>query len=299
MLNRMRRALGTRVRSLTGAAQVQELRAEVAALSARLDEVLAVELERRRRDLDRIPELREELAATREHPSYELAFTVPDPLVTVRIASHNRTRQLVDTALPSVLEQSHANLDVVVVNDGPNPRTRAAIAAIDDPRVRYEELAERGDYPVDPLSRWRVAGTPAGNLGIELAAGRWIAPLDDDDEFTPHHVSTLLDAARATRSELAYGALIQRDLVTGRESRIWSDPPRHGGFSFQGAIYHAGLAFFRYEPLAWMLHEPGDWNLMRRMLAAGVRVTASPETVGYLNWVPVDAKPEHPWSASS
>lgn len=299
MLNQIRRIVGRRVRALTGAEQVLEMRAELAALSGRLDEVLRIELERRRLELDGIPGLRHQLAAERDDPSYLVAFDDPDPLVTVRIASHNRTRHLIETALPSVLEQSHANLDIVIVNDGPSPRTRAAVEAIGDPRIRYEELPERGDYPEDAVSRWRVAGTPAGNRGIELATGHWIAPLDDDDEFTPDHVATLLDLARRERAELAYGALVQRDLTAGTESRIWSDPPRHGGFSFQGAVYHAGLAFFRYEPLAWTLHEPGDWNLMRRMLAAGVRVAATTATVGFLNWVPVEAKPGHPWSSAS
>ncbi len=265
----------------------------------RLETALEIELERRRMGLDRIPELRAELDNRRSSDDYEAAFAEPEPLVSVRIAGYQRTRPLMELALPSVLTQSYERLEVLVVNDGPNPRTKAAIEGLRDPRVRYEELSVRGDYPSHPLSRWRVAGTPAGNRGIELSSGRWIATLDEDDEFTPDHVETLLDVARAEHAELAYGALVSRNLVAGRERTLWSPAPELGQFSFQAAIYHSALACFRYEPLAWTLHEPGDWNLVRRMGLAGVRMASTEQVVGTLHVVPLKHKATHPWSRPS
>jgi len=63
----------------------------------------------------------------------------------------------------------------------------------------------RPTYPADPERRWMVAGTHAANRGIELALGSWIAPLDDDDEFTPDHVEVLLSVALEYRLEFVYG----------------------------------------------------------------------------------------------
>ena len=272
---------------------------ELAAMAERLDDYFAVEIERRRIKLDALKDLQRQLEAVRVSPDYEAAYDEREPLVSVRIASHDRTRQLMDVALPSVLEQTYPHFEIVIVNDGPNKRTRRALEELDDPRIRYGELPERGRYPEHPLSRWRVAGTPAGNRGLELVQGRWIAPLDDDDMFTTDHLERLLTLAREKRAELAYGALLQRNLVTGDEAVIWSDPPTEGAFSPQGAIYHASLSFFTYEPLAWTVHEPGDWNLTRRMLQAGVRSASTKEIVGTLHYVPVHDKTTHPWAAPS
>lgn len=256
----------------------------------RLEDALDIEIERRRMDLDRIPELRAELEGARLHPDYELAYTESEPMVSVRIASYERTEELVEVALPSVLAQTYERLEVVVVNDGPNPRTREALARWDDPRVRFEELPTRGDYPRHLRSQWRVAGTPAANRALELCTGRWIAPLDDDDEFTPDHVETLLRLAQAERAELVWGALLRRNVVEGTERTIWSPEPLTGPFRFQGALYHQALTLFRYEPAAWILHEAGDRNLMRRMVLAGARLATTEAVVGTVNVVPVKHK---------
>ncbi len=291
-------------------AEVQALRAEVAALrrsqrrqvARRVRAVEArsqIDLERRRLELDRLPALREQLAGARREADYEAAYDEPEPLVSVRIASFERTQQLMELAIPSVLAQSYDRLEVVVVNDGPNPRTRAAIERLGDPRVRYDETPVRGDYPKDPRSRWRVAGTPAGNRGIELCRGRWIAALDDDDEFTADHVETLLSLARDERAELVWGALVLRDLAAGTERTITCPRPTEPQFRFQAAMYHASLSMFRYEPLAWTLQEAGDKNLSRRMVEAGVRTAGTEAVVGTLNVVWAKDKPTHPWSQPS
>jgi hypothetical protein len=37
-------------------------------------------------------------------------------------------------------------------------------------------------------------------------------------------------------------------------------------------MYTRRLAHMRYDPDAWLLDEPGDWNLWRRMRDAGARI---------------------------
>jgi hypothetical protein len=57
-----------------------------------------------------------------------------------------------------------------------------------------------------------------------------------------------------------------------------------------GAIYMKPLNFLRYDEASWMVREPGDWNLIRRMSAAGVRMTAIHDVVGTMYSVSYDAK---------
>lgn len=247
--------------------------------------------------IDNIPELAKKLAAVRSTKEYEGYFADKRPLVTVRIATYNKTDQLVDVALKSIFDQTYDNFNVVVVNDGPNARTREAIGKLGDKRVRFEELPERGKYPEYAWERWMVAGTDPANRASELADGVWIAPLDDDDEFTPDHIEKLVELALREKAELAYGALTQKNVVNGDSKRIWSFPPAISNFSFQGSIYLRALNFFQYEPLAWTVNEPGDWNLIRRMSEAGVRMAATEDIVAVMNHVPYTHKsefaPEH------
>ena len=236
-----------------------------------------IESERIRRD--KFDETRSELQQLRQRDDYKLAWEDPDPLVTVRIASYQNTAALMERAIASVLRQTHQNFEIIVVNDGPNPATRSALLELADPRIRYEEFAERSRYPEDAHLRWMVAGSPGMNRGAELACGQWIAPLDDDDEFTEDHIEKLIRLARETRAEFAYGAIDQHRTHKGERLRIFSDPPVAGQISMQAALYHSGLRFMRYDEESWRADEPGDWNLIRRMLEAGVKMVATEDYV--------------------
>lgn len=237
-------------------------------------------------ELDGIEMLGRRLDEVRATADYRSAKADREPLVSVRIATYLRTEELMDVAIPSVIGQTWDRWEMIVVNDGPNERTRRAVTGMRDPRIRFEETPRRGAYPDDPRSRWLLAGVPGMNRGASLAQGAWIAPLDDDDSFSADHIEKLLNVAWAHDAELAYGALSQRNLVTGEERRIWSDPPEPGGFSFQGSIYLTALRFFEYDMRSWLLDEPADWNLIRRMKEAGVAMACTPEVIGNVEMVP-------------
>src|SRR5436190_16097452 len=63
------------------------------------------------------------------------------PDVSVVVPTRSRPG-LVPRAVRSALAQTHDNLEVVVVVDGPDPATRAALDGIADARVRVVELSE-------------------------------------------------------------------------------------------------------------------------------------------------------------
>jgi hypothetical protein len=241
-------------------------------------------------DRDNIPELRNKLFEIRETKSYKEVFKNTNPLVTVRIATYNRADALVNTAIRSVLNQTYQNFEIIVVGDACTDDTEEKIKALNDHRIKFINLPNRNMYPEDKTKRWLVAGSPGMNIGAYLAKGEWIAPLDDDDEFTPTHIEKLLDIALKNKSELVYGALEQDNLDDNSTRTIWSNPPRFGDFSFQGAMYMKQLNFFQYDQQSWVVDEPGDWNLCRRMLLSGVYYSSTQEVVGRMNMVPVEKK---------
>jgi glycosyltransferase involved in cell wall biosynthesis len=104
---------------------------------------------------------------------------------TVVIATRNRA-DLLPRAVRSVLEQSMADLEVIVSDDGSTDDTRAVVEGIDDDRLRYVS----GD-----------SGGPsaARNRGAAHAVGDFIAFLDDDDEASPGWLEAFLAPLAAER----------------------------------------------------------------------------------------------------
>jgi len=109
------------------------------------------------------------------------------PEVTVVIPTRFRP-ELVIRAVGSVLAQTFTDFEVVVVVDGPDDDTRAALAGLGDDRVRVIVLSEKGGAP------------NARNVGAGAARGRWTALLDDDDEWLPEKLAVQLKLAGEARA---------------------------------------------------------------------------------------------------
>jgi O-antigen/teichoic acid export membrane protein len=193
------------------------------------------------------------------------------PLVTVRIATYNRGAMVRDRAIASALRQTYSNIEVVVVGDHCDAETEAAVRSVRDDRVRFENLAERGVYPADADFRWMVAGSTPMNRALDLARGDWIAPLDDDDEFTEDHVEALLDACQSRSLDFAYG-IAEMETSPGVWERTGAYPLRVGQIVHAAVMFHRDLAFVRHAIDSWRLHEPADWNVWHRMRDVGARI---------------------------
>ncbi len=110
-----------------------------------------------------------------------------NPAVSVVIPTFSRPT-LVVRAVNSALQQTLSDLEVIVVIDGADKETEAALESIKAPRLR-----------VLPLPK-RVGGSRARNEGVQAAQGEWIAFLDDDDEWLPEKLEKQLAVARASDS---------------------------------------------------------------------------------------------------
>lgn len=111
-------------------------------------------------------------------------------LVSVITRTCNRP-QLLEEALESVAKQDHPAIEHLVVNDGG-----------EDVRALVEK--PRSHVKVRYFAPGAVGRCRAGNVGLEAAKGKWIAWLDDDDLFYPHHVSTLVRALQTSGYKVVY-----------------------------------------------------------------------------------------------
>lgn len=224
-----------------------------------------------RAQYDGLRSARRELAAVRASESYRAIWDEHEPLVSVVIATFNRADLVAERAVASALRQTYRNLEVVVVGDHCTDDTEERLRRLGDPRVRFHNLPLRSAFEADPHRRWSASGAMPGNLAVELADGVWLAPLGDDDEFDADHVELLLAEALEHRHELVYGRFHRYWADRDEWDEVGAFPPVLGQFSFQAALYLRALAFFDKDPRSWVLDEPNDWNLARRMLEAGVR----------------------------
>lgn len=105
-------------------------------------------------------------------------------LVSVVTPTHKRSDTLL-RAVESVLRQSYANIEMLVVDDNEpgdsfSRETQRLLSTVRDPRVRYVSQKKH------------INGAAARNAGIRTARGAYVAFLDDDDEWFPEKVEKQL-----------------------------------------------------------------------------------------------------------
>jgi glycosyltransferase involved in cell wall biosynthesis len=189
----------------------------------------------------------------------------------VIIPTYNRNHLLFSRSLPSVLGQTHSDLDIHIVADGmcgqelTELRDRAT-----DHRVTVWNIPRQW-YPDDPNERWCLLGLNARNVGLDRMRGQWVAPLDDDDAWTDAHVEVLLKAAVDHRVDFAYGRSIAH-WADGHTTSYGAWPPGHFQFCDGSQLYRAGMGY-RYDPDCVKRGLPEDGDLWDRMVAGGVSFT--------------------------
>lgn len=116
-----------------------------------------------------------------------------DEKVSIIMPTYNRA-QMISSAIASVLEQTHKNLELIVVDDHSSDDTEQVVSGIGDPRIIYlKNPREKG------VSRAR-------NAGLEVASGEWIFFLDSDNAWKPQMVEFMLKHADASRCSAGYCA---------------------------------------------------------------------------------------------
>jgi hypothetical protein len=192
--------------------------------------------------------------------------------VTVVIPAYNAAR-FIGGAIASVLAQTYADYEIIVVDDGSRDETASVVSGFGQ-RVRL-------------ISQANAGASAARNRGIREATGSWIAFLDSDDEWQPSHLEVLLARAAATPdahmiygrkitvdehgdvvpwkptfpSGWIFGDLVERCLITTSAVMVRTATLRAlGGFT---------------EKVEFRVAE--DWDLYLR-LAAGHQIAAAPDT---------------------
>ena len=133
------------------------------------------------------------------------------PLISVIIPTYNRAallRRAIDSVYAQEALGQQFDVEVIVIDDGSTDTTPAVAASY--PELRY----------IRPTENKGTSG--ARYVGLDAAAGEYIAFLDDDDSWLPWKLRRQLQAIEE-RSEvtLVYGQEVKR---SDRAVWVWPDP---------------------------------------------------------------------------
>ncbi|MGI8413956.1 MAG: glycosyltransferase family 2 protein [Solirubrobacteraceae bacterium] len=133
-------------------------------------------------------------------------------LVTVVIPAYNAER-FIEATVGTVLRQTHAELELLLVDDGSSDRTAEVVGRLGDERVRVMRIANGGTVA-------------ARNHGLAGARGELIAFLDHDDAWLEEKLARQIAVFASEPDAVAVGSLMHYVSDSGRRLGISGEDPR-------------------------------------------------------------------------
>ena len=128
------------------------------------------------------------------------------PIVSVIIPAYN-TGLYIGKAIESVLTQTLAELEVLVVDDCSTDDTVAVVKSFTDERLKLFKNPHN------------LGASGARNRALQAASGKWIAVLDADDWYAPERLTKLVAQAEANDADLLSDDLY---LIEDGDTSPWS-----------------------------------------------------------------------------
>jgi teichuronic acid biosynthesis glycosyltransferase TuaG len=102
------------------------------------------------------------------------------PCVSIIVTTNKRVKLLAET-LNSILSQTYADFELIIVDNMSEDGTREYVTGMNDPRICYFRNPNNGIIAVNR------------NFGIKLAKGKYVAFCDDDDLWMPEKLQNQID----------------------------------------------------------------------------------------------------------
>jgi glycosyltransferase involved in cell wall biosynthesis len=133
-----------------------------------------------------------------------------NPSVSVVMGVYNGDKHLRE-AVDSILAQTFADFEFIIINDGSTDGTRAILESYRDPRIVL-------------VNQENVGLTKSLNRGMALAKGSYIARQDADDVSMPDRLQTQIDFLNANPNIALVGSAVQVIDGDGSHLAIFRNP---------------------------------------------------------------------------
>lgn len=192
------------------------------------------------------------------------------PRVTVVLATYNRSSVL-RFAIASVLGQTFADFELLVIGDGCTDDSEQVAAESRDPRVRWIGLPQNSGHQSTP-----------NNEGLRQARGELIAYHGHDDLWLPHHLAVMVAAIDANGADLVHSLCL---MVPSEGDSGWLLVPQRelGTYAPPLCIVHRKSLTERlggWRPYRETGTTPPDVDLWRRAAASGAKLAFVPRLTG-------------------
>lgn len=122
------------------------------------------------------------------------------PLLSIVVPTYNRSGVFFLESISSILNQSHKDFEVIIVDDGSTDDTKSFISSFHDKRIIYTRSdSNRGEY-------W------ATNTGANLAKGKYLTWVHTDDILPQDSLKHRLDLLESHQSlDFVHGDIVKID----------------------------------------------------------------------------------------
>jgi len=149
-----------------------------------------------------------------------------NPKVSIVLPTYNGARYL-KSSVESCLNQTHKNIELVIVDDCSTDETPDIVRSYNDPRIRYVRNETNQRLP------------RSLNIGFALATGDYLTWTSDDNEFLPHAIENMLKILREDQAvDFVYADYTARYWESGEtEQRRLPDQLNLDEENFIGACF--------------------------------------------------------------
>ena len=131
---------------------------------------------------------------------YQNFLPSESPLVSILVRTCGRPAILRETLL-SLRKQTYDNVEIVVVEDGDATAENMIRSEFPDLNIMYHATGKK------------VGRSRAGNLAMELARGKYLNFLDDDDLFYADHIEVLVANLEKSHKQAAYATSYETPII--------------------------------------------------------------------------------------
>ncbi len=207
-----------------------------------------------------------------------------NPLISIVMPTFNRSKILSEIGIPTVLDQTYKNFELIIVSDGSTDKTAHEVEKFGDPRIKFFHISRKKRYPSNLDNHWACHSVIPTNFGLKKIMGDWISHIDDDDLWTKDHLEKLLKFATENKFEFVSSSHIE--IRNGKKiiKDHSKDKPPIG--CHQTWLYTSNLSFFERNINCWRRNwnRIHDVDVQDRMIKVGLNF-------GYINDVTYIAQP--------
>jgi glycosyltransferase involved in cell wall biosynthesis len=183
-----------------------------------------------------------------------------NPKVSIIITSYNYGGYI-EGAIKSVLSQTYANIELIVIDDGSTDKTIDVI------------LSYKNDTRVKVISRENKGVIYTRNEGVKLANGEFIMQLDADDTLEPRYLEKCVNRAESDSLDIVYTQtrIFGRVELNSQHPEFDLEKFKHYGFIHAASLVRkASIKEIPYDPYLDKLGNE-DWDMFLDMCLDGAK----------------------------